>query len=187
MKVLFLDVETGGLDPKSHSLLEAAFVTLNDAGETTNLRVLFPRESYRVDPHCAIMHTENRLWHELEEFKNCPDLFRPYDGLVISKPYSGTLENVLREFLGDPRSYFVCGKNAAGFDIPFLQEQGELDRSFFRHRVIDVGTLYLRPDDEKVPDFQECLRRASLPEQTNHRAMGDCLSTLELYKHWTHQ
>lgn len=190
MKLLAVDVETGGLDPKTHSLLEAAFIAYDGIKRRT-LRVLFPQESYTVEPIAASMHAKNGLWDELDKYRDYRYINAALDGAnenitentTLFICGTGRLSDALFIWLGNqPKDYTVIGKNAGTFDIPFLIPK--LHWEFFSRRVIDVGTLYLRPDDNKVPNFQECLKRASLAEQTSHRALDDCQSALDLYDYW---
>lgn len=187
MKLLALDVETGGLDPKKHSLLEAAFVKQEDDGSRQTLRFLFPNHNgYRVQAFAARMHGENGLWNELILYSTDDYFARQVTNeLCICTPDSALVVDKVKEFLGGiPKHYTLIGKNVTGFDLPFLYEQSDFDRGFFRHRAIDVGTLFLRPNDSLVPDLKECLTRAGMKGTVLHRATDDAVACLDLYNYW---
>lgn len=186
MKILAIDVETGGLDPKKHSLLEACFVRQEDDGSRQTLRVLFPADTYKVQAFAARMHGENGLWNELILYNDNQYWCRKVtDELYICQKDAMSLVEQVKEFLGGiPKHYTVIGKNVTGFDLPFFYEQTCFERSFFRHRAVDIGTLFLRHDDSLVPDLKECLKRAGLPDQVAHRAYDDAIACLDLYDYW---
>ena len=78
--------------------------------------------------------------------------------------------------------YPLGGKNIAGFDLRFLP-----DLSIPRgcgHRVVDIGNLYLRPDDAKVPDLTECMRRAGVEGDIPHKAIFDARFCAMLHGRW---
>lgn len=70
------DIETTGLDPSKHQIMEIACV-LDDALQTgiekdisllPSLRLLCIRDDWLVDPYCAWLHHD--LWHEMGERKD---------------------------------------------------------------------------------------------------------------------
>jgi len=69
----------------------------------------------------------------------------------------------------------VAGKNVAGFDLPILKNNGfSVDQ--FKHRVIDVGTLYL-PDFGYVPTLNE-INKLNGREVVSHNALDDCYDVI---------
>ncbi len=69
----------------------------------------------------------------------------------------------------------VAGKNVAGFDLPILKNNGFSVNSF-KHRVIDVGTLYL-PDFGYVPTLNE-INKLNGREVVSHNALDDCYDVI---------
>jgi hypothetical protein len=80
----------------------------------------------------------------------------------------------------DDKKITVAGKNVAGFDIPFLPA---LLQKRFRHKVLDPGTLYVNwNDDDQVPNFELCKRRADLDPVVRHDAREDAIDVIRLLR-----
>lgn len=70
----------------------------------------------------------------------------------------------------------VAGKNFAIFDKAFLEKFSCFKKVILRkmrHRILDVGSLYITKEDEYVPDLNECLKRAGINEEVPHNAVDD--------------
>lgn len=81
----------------------------------------------------------------------------------------------------------VAGKNFLAFDWAFLKDlkgfpQMRGPKPKIRHRVIDVGSMYLAEDDETIPDTQTCCLRAGINQMSNHRALDDALMVCQLVR-----
>jgi oligoribonuclease len=83
-----------------------------------------------------------------------------------------------------PRKYpTIAGKNFGSFDLPFLKALPEADEFIkFKHRVLDVGCLYVRKTDEALPDLDECLSRAKINGAVNHTAMNEAELVVKLVR-----
>lgn len=80
----------------------------------------------------------------------------------------------------------LAGKNAAGFDVPILKENGfdELINKNFTHRVLDPGSLYL-PQFGKVPNLDEISEFCGLGKVT-HDAQDDADRVVEVIRQYLH-
>lgn len=72
----------------------------------------------------------------------------------------------------------IVGKNAAGFDMQFIKRFIEGYQFSWKRRVLDVGNLYTRRDDDCIPDLSAVLERSGilneLPEKyVTHDATDD--------------
>ncbi len=153
MKYAAIDVETTGLDPKFHQIIEVACVIANTE-EDTPLHCLPVYKSVIVrdlslwSNYCLWLHSHNGL---IDDLKACigqtPDIV-----------YTQLKAFLFTHFGKDPVN--VAGKNFSGFDRPFLEQLGGFR---FRHRVLDPAMLYAKPDDKQLPDLKTCLERAGLP------------------------
>lgn len=179
VRVLFVDVETTGLDAGLDQLLQVAAVPVVDGrvlpkDEWLNVWIKYPR--YYLSHGVAAS----------EEFlKN-----------VRKSATEGTEE---AKALGQISDYFegqrklawegvitVGGKNFWRVDGPFLETFGvETDR-LFHHRSIDIGNLYARPSDRVLPNLEQCLDRSSVDKsQWNpHDAVSDARACAGLYCEW---
>ena len=75
MNYASFDIETSGLDPCRHNILEAAFVIDGEDYYNTPLRLLpwnsmlIVQEDYYCSPYVAMMHAKNGLWDDIEQAK----------------------------------------------------------------------------------------------------------------------
>lgn len=69
----------------------------------------------------------------------------------------------------------VAGKNAAGFDLPFLKMHG-FKTERFSHRVLDVGPVYF-PDFGYVPSLAE-INKLTGRGEVQHDAYADCIDVI---------
>ncbi len=175
---LFVDTETGGLDPAKHSLLSMAFV-LGDEGDVRHsLELFLKHDAYVVDGASMAVNRIDLAKHHAEAM----------DG--------GTLMAVLDVFLDQffpckKEPIFLVGHNVA-FDRDFLKafwtRMGRDFEARFSHRLIDTHSLAagLR-DAGRLP--VESLSSTALfahfgihvSEEKRHTALGDALATFELY------
>lgn len=104
-------------------------------------------------------------------------------GSVIQKELK--FKDVVNQFLSQNKfdgRITVAGKNFAGFDAKFLQDNylfGENFMSKFRHKVLDPGSMYVLPEDDQVPGLPLCLERAGLPSEVPHTAVDDAVLVIK--------
>lgn len=202
MKYLSIDIETGGLDPEQHDLLELGIVAETGDPETAvedlpSLRLLFPKygEAYRL----SIWAVENHmsLLKEMEHLKLRPDSQSPDTRVIrwLSRWDQVKVEATdwrIDHSLGGVRN--LAGKNLGSFDIPFIE--GALGCSMqdivpHHRRILDPAILYSRPEDETLPTLGECRRRGEesgllvpLTEEQKaaHTSLGDCREVIRLLR-----
>lgn len=141
-------------EPNADSILEEVYQGLGDK------------------PHCTTWYVDLRN-------KNLLDDLYGYDkssSIVLDK-----LKYKITEFLSAAKvkgKLNIVGKNFSSFDKRFLEElncfkSSILDRS--RHRVLDVGSMYVTSKDDCLPDLKECLKRAGLNCTVPHTAVEDAI------------
>ncbi len=152
MKYVALDIETTGLDPQKDQVLQIAFViedTENTESEVEDLpffEALIYHERISGHPFALNMNAEI-----IEALSN-NDALHTERGTIDFRGREaglfGSLHYAITEafdFLSKNHPYatpkmVAAGKNAAGFDLPFL---GRPVQNAFHHRVIDVGNVAL--------------------------------------------
>jgi oligoribonuclease (3'-5' exoribonuclease) len=185
-KYVSIDVETTGLDPSRHQILELAMVVETDwqtsPESLPTLHYIVQHDELTGTPTALAMNAE--LVRQLTE--------RP---TLRRAPTSGShdLARTVREFLianfGDParsgkRVVTAAGKNLA-FDLGFLGRLPHWPAELFRHRVIDAGNLWWEPArDDKLPDTALCLSRAGLLPVRAHDALEDSRAVVKLVRRW---
>ncbi len=174
MKYVSIDVETTGLCPKTHHLIEVAAIisdtedTITPIGQLPVYSSVIYRDPLTWSEYCIDLHTVNGLMRDLKLCKN----------QTPEKVYLELLSFLHTHFGKDPVN--VAGKNFAGFDRPFLEQLGAFR---FRHRVLDPAMLWAETHDKCLPDMKKCLERAGLLAlNVEHRALGDAACVIELIR-----
>ncbi len=133
----------------------------------------------KVTEDLTTLYVDMRSKNLLDELYGCED----YDSLKI-------LQYKITEFLSKAKvkgKLNIVGKNFSSFDKGFLEKYNcfkstILDRA--RHRVLDVGSMYVTPEDEFLPDLKTCLTRAMFENVVPHTAVEDAVLVVKaaLYK-----
>lgn len=164
MKYVSLDVETTGLRPNYDQLLQVAMVV-----EDTELSGIPVQE---LPYFCAIVRHEEIRGQPYALGLNGWILDIISARLSVGSPYP-ILEqeqmcydacDFLDKHFG-PGRINVAGKNAAGFDIPFLPTAIS---SRFRHRVIDPGSVFVDWSAQSLPSLGDLIGG-----EVKHDALGD--------------
>ena len=212
MRYVSIDIETLGLKPQEHDIVEFAAV-LDDFSDRKSLdqlpvfhRFIYnERDLYRGSAYAMAMH--HRIFEKLANRQKEPygDIRKSYPYGTVSINDFCTKNTLLLSFYnwlvldqgfkvdaGILRVQ-VAGKNFASFDRRFLEEQCSLgyalgigcpnERLEFGHRVLDPGMLYFNPSmDNAVPSMSECQQRAGLSNVVAHTAMDDAMMVVQLLR-----
>lgn len=199
MKYVSTDIETTGLDPSKHKVIEIAMV-IDDLANPKPLYHL-PKISWYIDngggelvwSDAALLMFKDRLQEYYEVCSNRAALQKEDVGYAMLEFLGFHLGDVFTRELGTPAAYseFIktnkvtfAGKNFAGFDKPFLSKitNGMIDM-FVHHRVLDPGSMYTKVDDQFIPSIDECKKRANIPGVVSHRALEDALDVVRLVRY----
>jgi hypothetical protein len=200
LKYASFDIETTGLDPHRHQVLEIAVVVETD-WKTPVEDLPFMRLALKHDEVVAswrALEMNVRLFQEKDEFeiRYPPDaaahhvrLFQEKDEFEIRYPPDAAAHHVLTflrdQFgsdVGHAARVTAAGKNFATFDKLFLDQLPGWPKGVFRHRVLDPVTLWLDQDDDAPPDMATCLDRANLKQTEAHTALGDARDVIRLIR-----
>lgn len=168
-KYVAIDIETTGLDPEKHQILEFAAIfddlSLENLCEPVELLPTFTRkirwDDYVINHHCLEMHY--KLLEEIEEEKGrvgtdviCIDyLACAFRRWLIANGIRST-------------GYNVAGKNFSGFDGLFLKQIPNFPE--WNYRILDVGSMYLIKEMDRLPGLTEIER---IEKDKMHRALPD--------------
>lgn len=161
MKIVFLDVETTGLDPATDKLLEVAAAVVNAQLEPVDgfTSVICPSAPLPpLDPYVQDMHTRNGL---LAELPGAPSLSQVGKALC----------DWLCKHADGAKGVLTLAGNSVHFDLAFLRAQLPLSVIYFSHRLLDVSAF--RVGREAVQ-----LEKCPMIAASNHRAQGDVLASI---------
>jgi oligoribonuclease len=179
MKYCAIDVETTGLDPDAHQVIELAVVVETDwltpVAELPTLHLLVEHDEIRGTPFALALNA--RVLAELAKprAERCTPT-RP------ARLVADDVQAWLTRNLG-PARWTLAGKNVGTFDLRFLERLDGWRPNNFRRRVIDPGAFWLDPAaDRCVPDTAQCLARAGVAPGRPHHPVDDCRQVIELVR-----
>lgn len=181
-KLLSLDIETTGLNIGQHDILSVGMIVVDTdkVGKKPKLEDL---------PHLHIAIKHEEICGNLYALNMNRDLI---EGIVKGHVDGAKLlcvikaGNAIVEFLDThfgKNKITVIGKNAAAFDIPFIESRFwmTLGDKRFRHRVLDVGSMYYDPNImEVVPNLKQCKELAGIDGIVSHNALEDAFDVVLL-------
>lgn len=174
-KILFIDTETGGLDPIKNSLLSIAFIVWQEFKIVDTKEILINDGVLNVTEYALQINGIN-----IEEHKK-----------VAIKPPEAI--NELDHFLSiyfTPDEKITLGGHNINFDVNFLRQfLSENNYSFnkrFSHRYVDTATilyyLYLSGKiEQKALSSQEAFEFFGISLDNRHTALGDAIATAKLF------
>lgn len=171
--LVFLDLETSGLDPSVHEILEfGAVITDMDLNELARFHRVIQPEATSWDQHMSDfvreMHTASGL---LDELLDSP--------LTTSGVETAMCAELYR--FGKPGDFVLAGSGVSHFDRRFLDAQMPELAALFAYYSIDVGIL--RRTLRDIVGREDLL----LPEVPKpHRALADALLHLEELRYVKH-
>lgn len=202
MKYAAIDIETTGLDRDQDQILQVAIVVedtervgsdgIPDILALPTFEGVIRHERISGHPFALAMNAD--LIEVIAKAPRGPNAEVELRGRTVrifdnsDELASGAidfLDATIDTLNGPPyrRDYVAAGKNAAGFDLPFLP--GKL-RVCFHHRVIDVGSVALGVEasswrEDRIPGLSELLSVISNREAT-HDALEDARDVVRLLR-----
>jgi DNA polymerase-3 subunit epsilon len=184
-KILFLDTETGGLNPARHDLLSVGLVVWEDENIAAEKEILLKGSPGRVTEEAMAV---NRI-----------DLER-HNRLALSKPKA--VEEIIRfvdEYF-EEKPVIVAGHNV-GFDMAFLRQlfekQGVSFGKYFSHRHIDTSSIlqyigiqrnYSNKEIQSFSSSDKAFRNfgVHIEPEVRHTALADAAATAQLFTQLIH-
>lgn len=164
-KLLFLDIETNGLDPEKNAILEVGFI-LSDFEylgeiyrEKSLIAVDIANAQHGADDFVREMHQKSGLWEDLVD----PRLYAGYVGSLGD--VDAHLAALLR-LLAPGEKVRLAGFSVASLDLPFVRLHMPATAALLSHRIFDCTTL------------RDALRawnpRDEQKAEARHRVIEDC-------------
>lgn len=188
MRLVFFDLETGGLDPLKHPIIQIAAIAVDE-----QLRELdaFERkidfDTDEADPEALTKNSYNReLWAEScrpawQVNRDLSSFFKRFADVEMIAKASGRPYKVAQ----------LVGHNADSFDGPFLQHwYRRLDQfmpAAFRTLCTYQKALHHFQDRPHLPKpenfkLEGLCKYFGIPLTDAHDALADCRATVELYR-----
>lgn len=182
MKYIAIDIETLGLDPSLHSVIEVGALIEDTEKKLSyedipKYNVLLKHDAYIAQTFPMVMH------HELlkEYDSKTPSMKIIYFDL-FSKDFAYWLSS---NGINISKPINIAGKNVASFDLPFLRNLPEFTETFkIKQRILDPAILYFEPSIDKygLPNLEDCKKRAGLHATVAHTALADAWDVVELIR-----
>jgi oligoribonuclease len=168
-KIIWVDIETTGLDYEKDSILEVAVVVTDyDFVALDSFhKVVKPPVGYDINPWAKTTHTENYLLNEIDDAKGIEEI----DQLA----YDWANEKIVAKY-----KYPMAG-NSIYFDKRFLESRMPLFSQFVGKNVIDVSGI------AKVLDNCGLVDKDQVVKTYSHRAMRDILESIDELRYYIHK
>jgi DNA polymerase III epsilon subunit-like protein len=193
MKYVSIDIETTGLNPDKCEILEMAAVYDNNPvipiEQLPVFRYRVKKDTYTGEPYALHMH--QRLLFDIATHPvNVSALGRTsWDNQYGSPVWlAKKFQSWLYDQDIDPHCFNVAGKNFANFDARFLRQlDGWKQFIKWHHRILDPGSMYVRPGDTQLPGTGECCGRAGIYtadeiDGSKHEALFDARVVVALVR-----
>ena len=175
-RLLFIDTETGGLDPEKHSLLSVGFVVWDSV-----LGECYSAEYHIKNENCRITKTAQRI-NKLTD----SDFYDAIVPLDLIKRFEEIKEVYFPDYLAIP----LAGHNTQ-FDVQFLKKMfKDNHRSFdsiFSHRIVDTYSILKFLQDggmikDTINSSAQAFKFFGIIVDGRHTALGDAQATMRLYE-----
>jgi len=173
--IVFIDTETGGLDPRCHSLLSIGLVLWEDSTITRTKEILINDGKLNVtDAALAInkIDLNSHKIHAVDQKKAIQEIL-----LFI-------------EWTGNQKEKITLAGHNVGFDISFTRHLFESQdynfEDYFSHRSIDTSSIlhylyFAGKIETKIVGSTEAFKHFEIEVRGRHTALGDAIATAELF------
>lgn len=180
MRLLSIDIETTGLDPKVCSTLEFGAVLFDPQPDLNEPAVSRRWKTFeRLINHSYIHGEPYALQLNQEILAELAGVKATHRQRIAAAELGPQVAEWLRlEGVNSENKATIVGKNYDAFDGRFLERVPgwtQFISPLVERRTLDVGSLCFRPDDGKVVGLEACLEMLGVKAEVNHRALDDAL------------
>jgi DNA polymerase III epsilon subunit-like protein len=188
MRLVFFDLETGGLDPQNHPIIQLAAVAVDDRLQILKeIEIKVEFDLRKADPQALEMNRYSRdVWaaeayHPLAAEANFSRFLSEFADVEMVSQKSGKLYKVAQ----------LIGHNSDSFDGPFLQAWYKRLRKFlpaaFRTLCTYQKALHHFQDRPHLPrpenfKLEGLCKYFGVELSGAHDALADCRATVGLYR-----
>lgn len=204
-KYVSIDIETSGIDPEKHQLLEFGAILEDTENPLSFMEIpkfscIIGQGDITGTPRALTMN--ERILRILSQYWNTDTdgqevMEKQFN--IISKHdlVNNFLEWLLpliesEDFPPDISLHYltkfcfpftVAGKNFSSFDAKFLDKMPNWEKLPIERRVIDPSVLYFDwKNDVRLPSLDECLKRAGIEKTVTHTALEDAWDVIQVLR-----
>ena len=168
-KIIWVDIETTGLDYEKDSILEIAVVVTDYGFDILDSyhREVQPPKGYSINPWAKNTHTKNYLLKDLED-----------------KPLLAQVDRELSDWARDAivvKEKYPMAGNSIYFDKRFVESRLPMFNPYFGKNVIDVSGI------GKLLDNLGLVDKDRVVKTYRHRAMADILESIDELRYYMHE
>ena len=175
-RLLFIDTETGGLDPEKHSLLSVGFVVWDSVLD----------ECYSAEYH---LKNENyRITKTAQRINKLTD--SDFNDSIAPQTLIKKFEEIKEIYFDDYAAIPLAGHNTQ-FDVQFIKKMFKDNRrsfdNIFLHRIVDTYSILKFLQDagiikDTINSSAQAFKYFGITVDGRHTALGDAKATMSLYK-----
>lgn len=172
MKYVSFDLETTSLVPSPEHILGIALViedTEKDipVEDLPTFACIINHKEFKGQAYALSMNS----WILDMLSKKVPAKYPVYNfhGENGRLPWMDDIKDFLYAHLGRPR-YNLGGKNVGTFDLNFMPDSF---RELWRHRVVDLGSVFVDWNEATLPDLATIKKKANIPGIVTHDMVED--------------
>lgn len=176
-RLLFIDTETGGIDPTKHTLLSIGLVVWDSTkGILDSKEILIKSDEYIITKEAQRINRFERDPHELTALPPKKAIER-----IIDFNSNWFDLNMLVPLAGHNTQFDVS------FIKTFLKENNRSYNEIFSHRIIDTYTLlrslyYAGKITDDISSSAQAFKYFNIKVENRHSAQGDAIATAELFE-----
>lgn len=161
--IVSIDIETTGLNPEKHQILEIAAVawTKPEVMDCPAFEIRVAHNEIVGDPAALAMN--HRLLVEMDTAIALPFAIGRLNGWFL---------DLDEKFVRYDEKITLAGFNVGSFDLQFLKRTPGWDTMLFSHRCLEVGSLYADPYPRKSDHFVDMAESHGIPGRA-HGALFD--------------
>ena len=176
-RILFIDTETGGVNPKKHSLLSVGVVVWD-----AEKGIIYSNEMFIKSKENVVTSTAQRINHFNPKIHD--------ENSIEPKEFFASIEKIYKLYFHEFQEIPLGGHNTQ-FDIAFIrkmyEDNGRSYEKIFSHRVIDTYSIlkFLCDSGKLHLDYissAKAFKKFGIVVNGRHTALGDAIATARLYE-----
>jgi oligoribonuclease (3'-5' exoribonuclease) len=198
--MLFLDIETTGLDYTKHQILSLGMLHIDEHGNKKEFIENCSYKEYTVTSEALNVNGINLATHlglsteelqeqaikfllETEHAKKYMEVWSAQSYHPFS-PDIASLAKYTRDVIQNDKKIKILpiGFNIGTFDMMFIKKHLPEFNKFFSYRAIDLNSLIYLEAQIKETTYEELKRYYSKKFEVNHNALDDCRKAYDVYQ-----